>query len=108
VETAVPRSRPADEILDEIKIRRPELLVMATHGCSGVGRWVYSCIRMTIKDPQFCLVLVATRNCGTTDYRAMAPDSVRPRNCCGPIVSAISCQAFGLSSSGPWPSGLSA
>jgi nucleotide-binding universal stress UspA family protein len=40
VETAVAYGPAADGILDEIRVRRPDLVVMATHGRSGLGRWV--------------------------------------------------------------------
>jgi nucleotide-binding universal stress UspA family protein len=44
VETAVPYGEPADAIIEEIQIRRPDLVVMASHGRSGLGRWVYGSV----------------------------------------------------------------
>jgi nucleotide-binding universal stress UspA family protein len=44
VETTVPYGEPADAILHEIRIRRPDLVVMASHGRSGLGRWVYGSV----------------------------------------------------------------
>jgi nucleotide-binding universal stress UspA family protein len=43
-ETAVPYGRPAPAILDEIKIRQANLVVMATHGRGGIGRFVYGSV----------------------------------------------------------------
>jgi nucleotide-binding universal stress UspA family protein len=42
--TAVPYGDPADEILEEIDIRGADVIVMATHGRSGLGRWVYGSV----------------------------------------------------------------
>jgi len=44
VDTAVPYGPAADEILDEVKIRRPNMVVMATHGRSGLGRSIYGSV----------------------------------------------------------------
>ena len=43
-ETAVPYGSAAEALLDEIRIRRPDLVVMATHGRSGFGRWLYGSV----------------------------------------------------------------
>jgi nucleotide-binding universal stress UspA family protein len=44
VEIAVPYGEAATEILDEISIRNADLIVMATHGRAGVGRWLYGSV----------------------------------------------------------------
>jgi nucleotide-binding universal stress UspA family protein len=44
VETATPYGEPAPEILEEIQLRQADLVVMATHGRSGVGRLVYGSV----------------------------------------------------------------
>src|SRR4051812_32589216 len=44
VETAIPYGNPVEEILQEISIRNADLVVMATHGRSGLGRWVYGSV----------------------------------------------------------------
>jgi len=43
-ETAVPYGDAAAEILLEIDLRSADLVVMATHGRSGVGRWLYGSV----------------------------------------------------------------
>jgi nucleotide-binding universal stress UspA family protein len=44
VETAVVYGEAAEGILDEIRLRRADVVVMATHGRSGLGRWVYGSV----------------------------------------------------------------
>lgn len=44
VETATPYGDAVQEILLEIDLRRADLVVMATHGRSGLGRWVYGSV----------------------------------------------------------------
>lgn len=44
VETAVPYASPTEGILEEIHIRKAGLVVMSTHGRSGLGRWVYGSV----------------------------------------------------------------
>jgi len=43
-ETRVLTGDPADEVLRLIEERQPELLVLATHGRSGIGRWFYGSV----------------------------------------------------------------
>jgi nucleotide-binding universal stress UspA family protein len=40
VKTAIARGRAADEILDYVKKNGVDLIIMTTHGRSGVARWV--------------------------------------------------------------------
>jgi nucleotide-binding universal stress UspA family protein len=44
IETAVPYGQAATEILDEISLRNADVLVMATHGRSDAGRWLYGSV----------------------------------------------------------------
>ncbi len=44
VETAVPYGSPSDAIVTEIEVRNADLVLMATHGRSGLGRWVYGSV----------------------------------------------------------------
>jgi nucleotide-binding universal stress UspA family protein len=44
VESATPSGEPANEILEEVRFRRADLVVMATHGDSGPGRWLYGSV----------------------------------------------------------------
>jgi nucleotide-binding universal stress UspA family protein len=41
---AVPYGQPADGILLEIELRHADLVVMGTHGRSGLGRWIYGSV----------------------------------------------------------------
>lgn len=43
-EAALPYGPAAEMILEEIRIRRADLVVMATHGRSGLGRWIYGSV----------------------------------------------------------------
>jgi len=44
VETHVLVGDPAEEVLHLLDERQPELLVLATHGRSGIGRWFYGSV----------------------------------------------------------------
>ena len=44
VQTAVSQGRPEDEILDYAKKNQIDLIIMSTHGKSGVSRWVMGSI----------------------------------------------------------------
>ena len=44
VETATPWNDPSSGILDQVRASQAELVVMATHGRSGPGRWVYGSV----------------------------------------------------------------
>jgi nucleotide-binding universal stress UspA family protein len=44
VETTIPWGEPADEILEQVRSARADLVVMATHGRSGLGRWLYGSV----------------------------------------------------------------
>ncbi|MFN8499818.1 MAG: universal stress protein [Anaerolineae bacterium] len=43
-DTAVMDASPAHAILDEIRLRGIDMVVMTTHGRSGLGRWVYGSV----------------------------------------------------------------
>ncbi len=44
VDVAVPYGPAAESILLEVELRHADLLVMCTHGRSGLGRWVYGSV----------------------------------------------------------------
>lgn len=44
VETAVPYGEAASRIAEEVELRGADLIVMATHGRSGIGRWLYGSV----------------------------------------------------------------
>jgi nucleotide-binding universal stress UspA family protein len=44
IQTAVPYGDAAQEILQEIGTRKADLVVMSTHGSSGIGRWIYGSV----------------------------------------------------------------
>jgi nucleotide-binding universal stress UspA family protein len=44
VETTIPWGDPADEILEQARAARADLVLMATHGRSGLGRWLYGSV----------------------------------------------------------------
>ena len=44
VDTAVPYGKAAEMIVEEMTSREVDLIVMATHGRSGLGRWVYGSV----------------------------------------------------------------
>jgi nucleotide-binding universal stress UspA family protein len=44
VNTAVTQGQPADEIVEFVEKNKIDLIVMATHGRSGVGRWVFGSV----------------------------------------------------------------
>jgi len=44
VETAIVRGGPAEEILDYATQNKVDLIVMSTHGRSGVSRWVFGSV----------------------------------------------------------------
>lgn len=59
VESAVPYGPPAAEILDETRIRQADLVLMATHGRSGVGRWVYGSVaNQVMRSTQVPMLLI--------------------------------------------------
>jgi nucleotide-binding universal stress UspA family protein len=44
VETAMFYGDAAEAILEEVRLRKIDLVVMATHGRSGIGRWLYGSV----------------------------------------------------------------
>jgi nucleotide-binding universal stress UspA family protein len=44
VETTTAVGEAADTIVEEIGVRRPDLVVMSTHGRSGIRRWIYGSV----------------------------------------------------------------
>jgi nucleotide-binding universal stress UspA family protein len=47
-ETAVPYGAASEAILTEIALHRADLVVMCTHGLSGLGRWIYGPVAETV------------------------------------------------------------
>jgi nucleotide-binding universal stress UspA family protein len=48
VETSVLPGEPADILTDEARLRHADLIVMSTHGRSGLGRWLYGSVAEAI------------------------------------------------------------
>lgn len=44
VKLQVSEGNPADEIIDYVKKNKCDLVIMATHGRSGLGRWAYGSV----------------------------------------------------------------
>lgn len=63
VETAVPYGEAAEAILDEIQLREADLVTMATHGRSGLGRWVYGSVADQIMRRAHVPVLLVPATC---------------------------------------------
>jgi nucleotide-binding universal stress UspA family protein len=62
IETGVPYEPVVDGILLEIGLRRADLVVMTTHGRSGLGRWIYGSVAEAIlrRSPVPVLLVRAT------------------------------------------------
>ncbi len=52
VETATPWNDPSSGILDQVRASHAELIVMATHGRSGPGRWLYGSVADEVVPPR--------------------------------------------------------
>ncbi|MCC7106471.1 MAG: universal stress protein [Chloroflexi bacterium] len=58
-EVAVPYGLPAEEIVAEVAIRDPDLVVMSTHGRGGLGRWIYGSVAdQVIRDCRKPILLI--------------------------------------------------
>ena len=61
---AISRGKPADEILDYAKKNGVDLIIMSTHGRSGVSRWVFGSVADKIIRHSVAPVLIVTpRGC---------------------------------------------
>jgi nucleotide-binding universal stress UspA family protein len=58
VETIVTCGRPADSILETADIWRADLIVMASHGRTGLRRWVYGSVTEKVLRGAHCSLLV--------------------------------------------------
>ncbi len=76
VETAVFYGEPVEAILEETRLRKADLVVMATHGRSGVSRWVYGSVAEAVlaESPVPVLLVQAWR-----DEGKLAPLAEHPR-----------------------------
>jgi len=72
VETHVYYDEALSAILDAVKARHADLIVMATHGRTGLGRWVYGSIadRVLRHAPVPVFLVPATVSCAWTSDRA--------------------------------------
>jgi nucleotide-binding universal stress UspA family protein len=65
VTTEVLLGRPADEIVDYVNKNNVDLLIMATHGRSGVGRWVWGSVAdRTLRNVCIPVMLIRAPGCG--------------------------------------------
>jgi nucleotide-binding universal stress UspA family protein len=60
VETAIVRGGPAEEILDYAKKNEVDLIIMSTHGRSGVSRWVFGSVADRVVHHSATPVLIVT------------------------------------------------
>jgi nucleotide-binding universal stress UspA family protein len=59
VNTAVTQGQPADEIVDFTVKHGIDLVIMATHGRSGVGRWVFGSVSdRVVREAKVPLLLI--------------------------------------------------
>jgi nucleotide-binding universal stress UspA family protein len=59
IDIALPYGDPATEILQEIDTRHVDMVVMSTHGRSGLGRWIYGSVgEKVLSTSPFPVVLV--------------------------------------------------
>ncbi len=66
VESAVFVGDVADSIVEEIVLRNVDLVVMSTHGRSGVGRWVYGSVADEVMRNATVPVLLIPASCRVT------------------------------------------
>jgi nucleotide-binding universal stress UspA family protein len=58
VETVVARGKPANTILEMAEVHHCDLIVMATHGRSGIKRWVYGSVTEKVLRGALCSLMV--------------------------------------------------
>ena len=63
IESAVFIGDPADSIVEEIDLRNVDLVVMSTHGRSGLGRWVYGSVADQVMRRAMVPVLLIPASC---------------------------------------------
>ena len=76
VETAVPYGPAAEEIVTEARLRHADLIVMTTHGRTGLGRWVYGSVAEAVLAHSPVPVLLLQSWLGEHPWRRLA---ARPR-----------------------------
>jgi nucleotide-binding universal stress UspA family protein len=74
IEIAVPFGDAAGEILEEIGLRKADLVVMCTHGRSGLGRWIYGSVAEQVLHRSPVPVLLVQP---TGDAMTLAPEPGR-------------------------------
>ena len=78
VETAVAVGDAADAILDQAERRPADLVVMSTHGRSGIGRWVYGSVADAVMRRSPVPVFLVPADCPTTWPHDRAPRILVP------------------------------
>lgn len=63
IESAVFIGDPADSIVEEVGLRNVDLIVMSTHGRSGLGRWVYGSVADQVMRRAMVPVLLIPASC---------------------------------------------
>jgi nucleotide-binding universal stress UspA family protein len=74
IEVAVPFGDAAGEILVEISLRKADLVIMCTHGRSGLGRWIYGSVAEQVLHHSRVPVLLVQP---TGDAMTLAPEAGR-------------------------------
>jgi nucleotide-binding universal stress UspA family protein len=76
VEIAVPYGDPAEQILMEIDLHSADLVVMCTHGRTGLGRWIYGSVAEQVlhRSP---VPVVLVHPTGETEMLAPSPALAR-------------------------------
>ena len=70
-QTAVVVGRPADEILDYIERNKVDLIIMSTHGRSGVSRWVIGSVaEKVLRHSAVPVLVVSPPGCRTGRSRS--------------------------------------
>jgi nucleotide-binding universal stress UspA family protein len=62
-DTAVVMGDAAEALVEAIGVRKPELVVMSTHGRSGIGRWVYGSVADAVMRAASAPVLLVPAAC---------------------------------------------
>src|SRR5262249_52164400 len=70
IETAVIPGEAADVIVEEAQRRHADLIVMTTHGRSGLGRWLYGSVAEAVLARSLVPVLLVRSGMPTSDLSA--------------------------------------
>jgi nucleotide-binding universal stress UspA family protein len=101
VVTVVALGEAADALVDEIGVRQPDLVVMSTHGRSGIGRWVYGSVADAVLRQADAPVLLVPAACPIAWPRDRTPRILVPLD-----GSELAERALGLVD--PWARALHA